>query len=1020
MNDIQGSKWRKWDLHVHSPASYGGDYDEFIKNLNNSEAEVVGINDYATIAGFEEVMKRKDDLQKIVFPVVEFRMNNIVLDKDDPRSVNGPRINFHLIFDNKPELLSKIKNCLNSLDCFQEGGKKVKLGDITDTEELKKLSFDFFKVIETLKSHDDLKDSFLVWIPYDEYGGIDNIDPENDSYFKMGLINKCDIIGSSNPKQINFFLWKHDKHNSQKIKAWLNERRLPSIKGSDAHKSNYPFGKLMDKESNPIDKYCWIKADPTFRGLQHVTLEPEGRVFIGETPEILTRVENNKTKYIKSLKIKKKDSYKNGNGVWFEDIEIEFNHELIAIIGNKGSGKSAVSDILGLMGDTKNAGKNNENFTFLNSDKFLKRGYGENFKATLEWEFGDPNEKFLHDAIEPSATETIKYIPQHYFEALCNHDEDKFEEELRSVVFKHLKPEDRLGSDTFSELIELKTKTINSQIQDIKGKISILNTEIIVLEEKKDPQYLIELQNKLKVKEEELESHNKIEPKKVADPSKDESLSEQQKGFLESLNKLNNEVEELDQKITEKESQANKLKIEMLEIETLTTELNDLEASIKDFREVNKQRYSKYGFDVDKEITLTVNKKTLTTTLQTKSVAFNTITLETISEEDIETLEGFSDEELVEIRKNSLHITRESKKVAISEINKKLDAPLKVYKKYLDDYRTWKTQKDKIVGNKETIETLEYLKEQIRYVNEDLELALTTKRDARITYTLDIFVKKSEIKGVYDKIKKPIDDLITTKQNLLKDEEKEYQIAVDTSFKFEDFAEDFLSLIDKGEKGSFRGVVEGANVLNEIIKEKDLNNKDNIKLILETILKHLEEDQRNEVSKDDKARVIKKQIAGGKVKELYNYLFSLDYLKENYELRLDGKILNELSPGEKGSLLLVFYLMLDKDDIPLIIDQPEDNLDNQSVSKILVPFIKEARRRRQIIMVTHNPNLAVVADAEQVIHVSIDKKNQHKVTITTGAIENPIMNKLIVDVLEGTMPAFDNRKLKYITNSHKF
>ena len=72
-------------------------------------------------------------------------------------------------------------------------------------------------------------------------------------------------------------------------------------------------------------------------------------------------------------------------------------------------------------------------------------------------------------------------------------------------------------------------------------------------------------------------------------------------------------------------------------------------------------------------------------------------------------------------------------------------------------------------------------------------------------------------------------------------------------------------------------------------------------------------------------------------------------------------------------MLLIFYLLVDNDDIPLIIDQPEENLDNQTVYKLLVPSIKEAKNRRQIIIVTHNPNLAVVCDAEQIIHASIDK-----------------------------------------------
>ncbi len=64
-------------------------------------------------------------------------------------------------------------------------------------------------------------------------------------------------------------------------------------------------------------------------------------------------------------------------------------------------------------------------------------------------------------------------------------------------------------------------------------------------------------------------------------------------------------------------------------------------------------------------------------------------------------------------------------------------------------------------------------------------------------------------------------------------------------------------------------------------------------------------------------------------------------------------------------------------------------------------------------MVTHNPNLAVVADAEQIIHVDIDKENNHKFSTISGSIENKEVNQKIVKVLEGTMPAFNNRKRKY-------
>jgi predicted ATPase len=183
---------------------------------------------------------------------------------------------------------------------------------------------------------------------------------------------------------------------------------------------------------------------------------------------------------------------------------------------------------------------------------------------------------------------------------------------------------------------------------------------------------------------------------------------------------------------------------------------------------------------------------------------------------------------------------------------------------------------------------------------------------------------------------------------------------------------------------------------------------------LDAVDEHLHKDHR-EGQDDDVLRDIFKQMRAQKSPvELYDFLFGFDYLETKYDLKIDGKDLRELSSGERGGLLLIFYLMLDRREIPLVIDQPEDNLDNKSVYEILVTFLKKAKRRRQIIMVTHNPNLAVVADAEQIIHVSIDKKNKlNDFDFESGAIENPVINKAVVDILEGTLPAFDNRRLKY-------
>ena len=78
--------------------------------------------------------------------------------------------------------------------------------------------------------------------------------------------------------------------------------------------------------------------------------------------------------------------------------------------------------------------------------------------------------------------------------------------------------------------------------------------------------------------------------------------------------------------------------------------------------------------------------------------------------------------------------------------------------------------------------------------------------------------------------------------------------------------------------------------------------------------------------------------------------------------------IEQLSPGTRGIVLLLLYLAVDRQDRrPLIIDQPEENLNPKSVFVELVPHFRDARKRHQVIVVTHNANLVVNTDADQVI-----------------------------------------------------
>ncbi len=240
---------------------------------------------------------------------------------------------------------------------------------------------------------------------------------------------------------------------------------------------------------------------------------------------------------------------------------------------------------------------------------------------------------------------------------------------------------------------------------------------------------------------------------------------------------------------------------------------------------------------------------------------------------------------------------------------------------------------------------------------------------------------------------------------------REYEIKLDVENKLTGFEDKFLTQVSSGAKGSFYGTEDARRKLIEIIQQSKWETETDIISFLDNVIDNLKVDRRP--NNNEKREVDKQLKAGYIVEELYDFLFELDYLEPTYKLKLNDKNIETLSPGERGALLLIFYLALDRNDIPLIIDQPEENLDNQSVFTLLAQFIKNAKQKRQVIIVTHNPNLAVVCDADQIVHVKIEKHNKNKIIINSGALENPEINNAVVDILEGTYRAFDTRDTKY-------
>ena len=131
------------------------------------------------------------------------------------------------------------------------------------------------------------------------------------------------------------------------------------------------------------------------------------------------------------------------------------------------------------------------------------------------------------------------------------------------------------------------------------------------------------------------------------------------------------------------------------------------------------------------------------------------------------------------------------------------------------------------------------------------------------------------------------------------------------------------------------------------------------------------------------------------------------------ELRMDDgslRSLDSLSGGQRVSVLLTLLLET-RDDRPLVIDQPEDELDNRFLFDTVLPALKRLKGRRQIILATHNANIVVNGDADQVIQLEATA-NRGRVA-QAGAIEEPAVRDAIVRTVDGGDDAFRLRRLKY-------
>ena len=1026
-NHPAGSTWKKWDLHVHTPSSLvhnypGANQDEaweaFLLDLEALPAEfkAIGINDYIFIDGYERARKAKLEQGRLknidlLLPVIELRLDKfagvVKKEKDGSYSQSGwNRINLHVIFDAlDPAVIQQ--QFLNSLtpsyhlipdsndwkgrwkgvitrDSLAELGKMIvdsapaeKKGDYAPhlQEGFNNLCVSLEKVIEALNKP-YFAGKFLIAVGKTEWA---NLKWDDQSIAeKRNIINQADLVftAAANPAEYHVARKKLSKSN---VKATL-------LDCSDAHWPRTSVDK--DRVGNC---FTWIKADTTFDGLVQAISEFEDRVFIGDTPPKWLLVEANRTKYISKIRINRKAVSALAD-TWF-NVDIPLSHDLVAIIGNKGSGKSAMADIAALAGDTKNF----KSFSFLKDTRFRnpRNKLAQHFLGALGWHDGTESERPLDQDPSEASVERVKYLPQSYLESLCNELGDggsaTFDTELRKIIYTHVPDEARLGYNSMDDLLNFKVAEIDSAREQIIKKISKANSEILQTERRLTPEFKQSLQEQLDAKVAELSSLEASKPAPVEDPTASDAAQEESKLATDKIQELEDELV----KLRSEEKQLRDKKAVETKRQAILSRIAQAVAN-------HKKAHDHFVAELAPMIAEAGADLKISELVELRIDTSRIDALEKSTKEAIAAI----DASLVNQEPTGLIKRRDAVDAALVEIKSKLGEKERLFIIFKEHVVQWERAKSELVGSKDKAQSIEWFKAELESLGAS-PAKLEELRAHRVELAKAVYEQLGKTVEEYRRLYGPVQEFVKSAAQM------DMHMPLDFDVRIEefDFEEQFFPRINRQSRGSFSGVDESNQLMRGLLKEITFGDVDSTVKFLETIDDMLHFDRR-ESGGGRETRIVDQLRKGAEPQDTLDYLFGMSYLEPRYSLTFDGQEISQLSPGERGLLLLVFYLLVDKDDIPIIIDQPEENLDNQTIFKVLVKCIKSAKQRRQVIMVTHNPNLAVVCDAEQIICASCDKTT-NTFNYISGGIESPAIKAKVVEILEGTEPAFKNRKKKY-------
>jgi ABC-type lipoprotein export system ATPase subunit len=886
-------------------------------------------------------------------------------------TVKGKWVNVHLLVSPEdPENISQVKRLLarlsfiahdDSFCCSRED--LIRLGrshdnSLTDPvtalehgSEQFKVSLDQLRQIYSASAW--AQENILIAVAGSETDGGGGLRDAADATLRQEIEKFAHLIFASSQAQREFWLGRRSASENE-LRARYGGLK-PCLHGSDAHE----LGTVGIPNQ---DRYSWLKGAIAFDTLRQACIDPSGRAFVGHEPPI----QATPSQVIERIHI--------SNAPWAKTPTVDLNPGLIAIIGARGSGKTALADMIAHGCDATS--ERLSEASFLTRARELLDGAS----ISLSWDAGERTERFLDGSGRWDAAEypRARYLSQQFVEELCSAHgmTDALMREMERVIFEAHRLSERDGAVDFQELLELRAARLRAA-------------------RTRQEEALLELSERIGI---ELEKDKLVEGLKKQIEEKGRLIA----GYAEDRDKLVTKGSEARlQRLAALTTAAEKVRGYLRYFSSQEQSLLSLKDEVASFRsyqapEILRRSQEKYKsaalkdeqwahflLDYKGDVDASLNQQ-LAVTQRNSADWKGKPTV--VSDPNIAVIADDAKLDSMPLALLEAEIARIEKLVSVDrDTTSKFVA---VSKKITEENAALARLNEKLVD-------CEGAKARIK--------SLVQEREAAYRRVFDAIVGEQT---VLSELYSPLMKRLETAQGSL----RKLSISVRRVADVYRWAKEGESLLDLRQKGPFKG----QGTLQQLAEAelKSAWQTGDSAVASAAMAEFLAQNrdailERSPVPRSNQAdyRAWSKQFA--------KWLYSTDHITIQYSIDYDGTDIRKLSPGTRGIVLLLLYLALDDaDDRPLIIDQPEENLDPKSVFDELVGLFLEAKSKRQVIMVTHNANLVVNTDADQII---IAQAGPHAagelppITYTSGGLETLAIRTAVCDTLEGGEQAFQER-----------